>query len=147
MFATVSEVQSITGVSVDNATLLKAQGIIETAAGRNEELITGVSDLLWLKKATAYQCAYMEDDPTSVFEQPNLESATQGDNKMVFGDKDVWLAPLAQRAIGNLSWKKSRSIKTEPFNYRKEVRRQGNETARLRDRWWGFRATNGNEAV
>ncbi|MFC9001104.1 hypothetical protein ACFT7U_36135 [Streptomyces rochei] len=138
---------SIAGVSVDNATLLRAQGIIETAAGRPEEMITGTTDLLWLKKATAYQCAYMEDDPMSVFEQPNLESATQGDNKMVFGDHDVWLSPLAERALGNLSWKKSRSIKTKPFDYRAEVKRQGVETARMRDRWWPFHATYGDEAL
>lgn len=147
MFATIDEVMTIAGVSVDNAELLRAQGIIETAAGRPEEMITGVTDLLWLKKALAYQCAYMENDPTSVFEQPNLESATQGDNKMVFGDHDVWLAPLAERAIAQLSWRKSRSIKTEPFNYREEVRRQNIETARIRDRWWGRYATHVNETL
>lgn len=147
MFATISDVQSIVGMSVDNAGLLRAQAIIETAAGRPEEMITGVTDLLWLKKATAYQCAYMEDDPTSVFEQPNMESVTQGETKMVMGDKDVWLSPLAQRAIGNLSWKKSRSIKTEPFDYRTEARRQYRETMILRDRWWPFRETSSNETL
>lgn len=136
MFATVSEVLAITDVSVDNATVLKAQGIIETAAGRPEESITNADDLLWLKKATAYQCAYMENDPTSVFEQPNLESTTQGDNKMVFGDKDVWLAPLAERALSRLSWKRSRTIATAPFNYRREIARQRRETRWLRRRWY-----------
>ncbi|MFE2072052.1 hypothetical protein [Streptomyces misionensis] len=139
--------QDIAGVSVDNAELLKAQGIIETAAGRPEELVTQLSDKLWLKRAVAYQCAYMDEDPFSVFEQPNLESATQGDNKMVFGDHDVWLAPLAEKAIGNLSWKRSRSVETAPFDYRKEVKRQNRETAIIRDRWWPFHATYGNEAL
>lgn len=147
MFATVSDVQVITGVSVDNATVLRAQGIIETAAGRPEELITNLTDLLWLKKATAYQCAYMEEDPTSVFEQANMESATQGENKFVFGDKRVWLSPVAEAALSNLSWKRSRGVQTAPFDYRKELKRQNIETNKVRDRWWGWRATYGNEAV
>ncbi|MFF7496317.1 hypothetical protein [Streptomyces rubiginosohelvolus] len=138
LFATIEEVMSIAGVSVDNATLLKAQGIIETAAGKPEEEIplTAATDLLWLKKAVAYQCAYMENDPMSVFEQPNLESATQGDNKMVFGDKDVWLAPLAEKALSRLSWNRSRTIATAPFNYRGEIARQRREVRWLRRRWY-----------
>jgi len=138
MFATIDEVNEIAGVSVDNATLLKAQAIIETASGRPAELVTDTTDLLWLKKATAYQCAYMEEDPTTVFEQMNLESVTQGQNKMVFGNKPVWLAPMAQAAIGNLSWRRSRMIETEPFPYRKELWRQDMQTAWMRDRWWNW---------
>lgn len=135
MFATVEEVADIAGVSVDNATLLKAQGIVETACGRPEELVTNTTDLIWLRKATAFQCAYMEDDPTSVYEQPNLERVEQGDAILVMGDKPAYLSPLAQRAIANLSWHKSRMVSFGAFNYRKELRRQNWETAKMRDKW------------
>ena len=135
MFATVDDVYDITEVSVDLATLKKAQAIIETASGRPAELVTNESDLLWLRKAVAYQCAYMEEDPTSVFEQPNLESYTHGDDKMVVGDKPLWLSPLAQKAIGNVSWRRSRMIQFGGMDYRKELKRQNRETRRMRGKW------------
>lgn len=138
MYATVDEVNEISGVSVDLATLKKAQAVIETASGRPEELVTDTTDLIWLKKATAYQCAYMEEDPTSVFEQPNLESYSHGDDKMVVGNKPLWLSPLAQKAIGNVSWRKSRFIYFAPTDYRKERRRQDLESDRMRHRWWAW---------
>ncbi|MEL5958044.1 hypothetical protein AADR41_25355 [Streptomyces sp. CLV115] len=138
MYATITEVADIAGVSVDDATIKKAQAIIETASGKPEELVSNTTDLLWLKKATAYQCAYMEDDPTSVFEQPNMESVTQGESKMVFGDKDVWLSPLAQKAIANLSWRKSRRIQLQPFGYRRELHRQSRESRRIAERLWSW---------
>ncbi|MFD8067922.1 hypothetical protein [Streptomyces parvulus] len=135
MFATVDDVYEIAGVSVDLATLKKAQAIIETASGRPAELVTNDTDILWLRKAVAYQCAYMEEDPTSVFEQPNLESYSHGDDKMVMGNKDVWLAPLAQKAIGNVSWRKSRIIRFGSFDYRRELKRQNHQTRKMRDNW------------
>ncbi|MEV4448517.1 hypothetical protein [Streptomyces mirabilis] len=138
MFATITDVADIAGVSVDDATIKKAQAIVETASGKPEELVTNTTDLVWLKKAVAYQCAYMEDDPTSVYEQPNMESVTQGESKMVFGNKDVWLSPLAQRAIANLSWRKSRTVKTNPFDYRTELKRQNCESRRMRGTWWSW---------
>ncbi|WP_405538111.1 hypothetical protein OG787_36420 [Streptomyces sp. NBC_00075] len=138
MFATIVEVEEIAGVTVDEPAIKKAQAIVETAAGRPEEVIMDATDLIWLKKATAYQCAYMAEDPTSVFEQPNLESVTQGENKMVFGDKAVWLSPVAQKALGNLSWRRSRLVPLRPFNYRKELWRQDVETVRMRGRWWSW---------
>jgi len=138
VFATIDDVYEIAGVSVDLATLKKAQAIIETASGRPAELVTNETDILWLRKAVAYQCAYMEDDAVTVFEQPNMESVTQGQNKMVFGDKPVWLSPLAQKAIGNVSWRRSRMIASEPFAYRKELWRQDMQTAWMRDRWWSW---------
>ncbi|MEU9230421.1 hypothetical protein AB0D40_39595 [Streptomyces massasporeus] len=138
MYATINDVDEIAGVSVDLSTLKKAQAIIETASGRPEELVTDPTDAIWLRKAVAYQCAYMEEDPTSVFEQPNLESYSHGDDKMVMGTKKVWLSPLAQEAITRVSWRKSRFVSFPPTNYRKEKRRQDCETSWMRNRWWSW---------
>lgn len=135
MYATIADVEEIVGVTVDAVALTKAQAIIETASGRPSELVTNETDVLWLRKAVAYQCAYMEEDPTAVYEQPNMESVTQGQNKMVFGDKAVWLAPLAERAIGNVSWRRSRMIQFGAMDYRKELKRQNRETRRMRGKW------------
>lgn len=140
MFVTVVEVLQLTGVLVTDQHIYQAQAVVETAAGRTEELIplTATTDLMWLKKATAYQCAYMADDPVSLFEQANVESTTQdGGFKVVIGDKWVWLSPLAEKAIGNLSWKKSRGIKTKPFDYRAEKWRQDRQAEWMRsDNGW-----------
>ena len=138
MFATIADVLEIAGVTVDDPTIIKAQAIIEVVAGRPEEVIpeSATTDLVWLKKAVAWQCAYMDEDPTSVYEQQNLESVTQdGGFKMVFGDKLVYLSPLAEKAIGNLSWRRSRLVQLQPFDYRTERRRQNRETRRLYGDW------------
>ncbi|MFF3164098.1 hypothetical protein [Streptomyces sp. NPDC003273] len=140
MFVTVGEVLDITRVSVTDQHIYQAQAIIETAAGRPEELIplTATTDRIWLKKATAYQCAYMIDDPLGVYEQANVESVTQdGGFKTVIGDHDVWLSPLAERALTNLSWRKSRTVQSEPFDYRAERWRQ--ERQMEWDRAWARR--------
>ncbi|WID10830.1 head-to-tail adaptor [Streptomyces phage Mulchroom] len=140
MFATIAEVLAITEVTVTDQDIYKAQALVETAAGRPEELIplTATTDLLWLKKATAYQCAYMKDDPLGVYEQPNVESVTQdGGFKIVNGERNVWLAPASEQALRNLSWRKSRNVKSEPFDYRAERWRQ--ERQMEWDRAWSRR--------
>lgn len=135
MFVTIAEVAQITGVTVTDPDIAKAQAIIEVAAGRTEGLIsdTATTDLEWLKRATAWQTVYMKGDPTSIFEQANVESTTQdGGFKIVIGDKWFWLSALALAAINKLSWKKSRSIKTTPFDYRAEKWRQDRQAEWMR---------------
>lgn len=139
MFVTIGEVIALTGVAVTDQDIYKAQALIETAAGVPEELIpvTATTDLLWLKKATAYQCAYMKDDPLGIFEQANVESITQdGGFKVVIGDRNVWLAPASEQALRNLSWRRSRGVKTGPFDYRAERWRQARQAEWDRD-WYG----------
>lgn len=112
MIATVDDVFEITGYTVNEESVKHAQAIVEVYAGRPESLINNVTDLEWMRYAISWQVAYMDFDPKSVFEQANVKSYHANDTVMDFGDKAYQIAPLAQKAVGRLSWNRSRSIKT-----------------------------------
>jgi hypothetical protein len=112
-----SDVLSITGAAVDEDTVLMAQAAIETATQREYQIgRIKPRDLRWLRKAVAYQAAWIPDNIDlftrahhTLLQQDGL--VHQQDNRA-----DTYLAPLAQRAIRNLSWKRSRSIRVRtPF--------------------------------
>lgn len=114
MLATADDVLDVTGYSADDADIKKAQAIVEVYAGRPESLITNVTDLAWMKYAVCWQVAYMASDPNTVFEQANVSSLSQNDTMINFGDKTYAVAPLVVKAVGRLSWNRSRSITTNP---------------------------------
>jgi hypothetical protein len=114
MLATANDVLELTGYTADDKDIKKAQAIVEAFAGRTEGLITNVSDIAWMKYAVAWQVAYMASDTESVFEQANVQSLRQNDTTIVFGDKVYAVSPLAIKAVGRLSWNRSRSISTSP---------------------------------
>jgi hypothetical protein len=114
MLATANDVLELTGYTADDKDIKKAQAIVEAFAGRTEGLITNVSDIAWMKYAVAWQVAYMASDTEIVFEQANVQSLRQNDTTIVFGDKVYAVSPLAIKAVGRLSWNRSRSISTSP---------------------------------
>ena len=116
MFATADDVLEVTGYSVDDTDIRKAQAVIEVFAGKVESLITNVEDLAWMRYAVAWQTAYMASDENSIFEQANIQSLAQNDTKIDFGNKDYVIAPLAQKAVRRLSWNRSRSVPTAPHS-------------------------------
>jgi hypothetical protein len=65
-----------------------------------------------MKYAVCWQVAYMSQDANSVFEQANVQSMSQNDTMINFGDKTYAVSPLAVKAVSRLSWNKSRSIAT-----------------------------------
>jgi len=115
MFASADEVYELTGFSVDDRTIRIAQGMVEMAAGRVEGEITRPSDLTWMKYAIAYQAAYIEEDPKKIFEQANIESVSDTNNKVVFGDRPAYLSPLTVDCIKRLSFRGNRTIQTGPI--------------------------------
>lgn len=121
MIATANDVLDITGYSADDTDIRRAQAIVEVYAGKTEELITNVSDLAWMRYAVAWQVAYMSSDENSVYEQANVQTLTQNDTMIAFGDKDYAISPLAQKAVSRLSWNRSRSIPTAPANGRVRI--------------------------
>ncbi|MBT1192891.1 hypothetical protein SAMN05444374_10262 [Rhodococcoides kroppenstedtii] len=110
MLATVEDVSRITGYTVDDALIRRAQAVFEVCAGRPESLITLPSDLAWSAYAVAWQAAYM--DNSDVFAQANVEASKQDKVTVTFGDHNFAVSRLTLAAVRNLSWNRSRSVTT-----------------------------------
>jgi len=106
-WCTTTDVDNLTGVTVNEAQLLRAQGVIETfedidPAAPGDHLLA--RDRQRLLAATAYQAGWM-------FEQIEIEKRT--DVSTLSQDGQTWtyahadaavLAPLAKRNLDRLSW-------------------------------------------
>lgn len=117
MFINASEVLALTGVEVSRDEVLKAQTIIEGYLGRNESQITDPDDISLVSKAVAFQTAYMHENYDRTYQQVAMIQLTQMDGSMTM-DRDLaapFIAPLAALTLRNVSWKKSRSVKTGPI--------------------------------
>lgn len=115
MFATINDVERITGYEVTEDLVVQAQMIIESYVGRTEVEVTNASDQLLLARATAYQAAYMKADPMRIYEQMAVKQLGQFGQLVTFRDTDTaapFVAPLAVMACHRLSWKRMRSVKT-----------------------------------
>lgn len=115
MFADTNDVKDITGKIVNNQLVTRAQYVIETFVGKLEAEVTKASDIELLRRAVAYQCAYMNDNEDIVYEQMAVSTVSQNDASTTFkqGDSNSpWIAPLAIMTCKKLSFVKSRSIIT-----------------------------------
>lgn len=121
-WATVQDVLNYTGVTVDDVDISMAQGIIDLFSETTSESAlnedgssTGIisrKNLRYLKMATAYQAAWMQEHPdvfsnidTSTYSEDGI-SATQANTSAHI------LAPLARRALHRVTWlRPNRSVK------------------------------------
>jgi hypothetical protein len=124
MFATTTQVKTITGKIVNAGLVERAQYAIEAYVGKFEADVTKTTDLELLKRAVAYQSAYMLNNEDIVFEQMAVSTTMQNDASTTFkaGDSvSPFIAPMAVMVCSKLSFMKSRSIKTgkiiEPLEY------------------------------
>lgn len=125
MFTTPERVQELTGYEVTGEVIAQAQGIIETYIGKLEADITDPTDLGLLENAVSYQAAYMRDNWARTFEQVSVSQMVQNSNMITFRSNDKaapWIAPLANLACKNLSWMKSRRIRTGRIFPRRRLR-------------------------
>ena len=105
-----AKVAELTDVTVTDAQLLKAQGVIETfvdvdPADPGEHL--SVRDRERLVKATAYQAGWMFEK-IELFSRTDVENLSQDGTAFRYANPDaVVLAPLADRNIAKLSWNAS----------------------------------------
>lgn len=127
-WATVSQVTSITGVAVDAADVAYAQAVIETYCGRtfdgsaaNDSIRP--KDKVWLQKAVAFQAVWQVQQP-GYFGRHSIKEVDQDGARVIYAGSAesnnsamVMLAPLAARAIKNLSWMRSRTIRVKPPSY------------------------------
>ena len=112
---TAKDVLEITGYTADSKDIALAQAIVEVFAGKPMASVENVVDLEWMKRAIAWQVAYMSEDPQAVYEQANISTIQQNGIYINLGTKHYQIAPLAERAIRLLTWVRSRSIKTRPM--------------------------------
>ena len=119
MFATTTHVKTITGTTVNAGLVERAQYAIEAYVGKFETDVTDTNDLEILKRAVAYQSAYMLNNEDIVFEQMAVSTTMQNDASTTFkpGDRvSPFIAPMAVMVCSKLSFVKSRSIKTGPIS-------------------------------
>lgn len=115
MFTTATQVKTITGKIVNAALIERAQYAIEAYIGKFESEITVAKDIEILKRAVAYQSAYMLNNEDIVFEQMNVSTTAQNDASTTFKQGDStspFIAPMAVMICNRLSFMRSRSIKT-----------------------------------
>lgn len=114
-WATAQEVEDTTGVTVTNAQLLQAQALIELHANRTADMPTGsirTRDLHWLKQAVCWQAAWASGQADLTTRSAHTQFTQDGLQVVQPNQASVVLAPLAQRALKNLSWKGSRTVRT-----------------------------------
>lgn len=114
-WATEAEALALTGQTVTLAQLTQAQGVIDVFAGAVVESADNltVRDRRLLRMATAYQAVWMAAQVDVLsrvdvkrVEQDGAEFEPSGENAML-------LAPLAQRCLAQLSWRRARSVRVE----------------------------------
>lgn len=112
-WASVADVLSITGRGVEATDVAVANSAIEIYANRTESASAGLAarDLHWLKSAVAWQTVWQMDQPgyesRSVVANYSQDGLTATHN----AEWNIALAPLAARALKNLSWKASRTLR------------------------------------
>ncbi|NBQ17812.1 hypothetical protein EBU24_05850 [bacterium] len=115
MFVTTTQVKTITGKVVNASLVERAQYAIEAYVGKFEADVEDTKDLEILKRATAYQAAYMLNNEDIVFEQMAVSTTMQNDASTTFkaGDKvSPFIAPMAVMMCDKLSFMRARSIYT-----------------------------------
>ncbi|MFB7111731.1 hypothetical protein [Streptomyces sp. NPDC056291] len=117
-WATTADVLDITGVTVTEAQLTRAQHVIDMVSGRTydiHDLLVAENrrrDLYWLKLAVAYQAAWMIAQP-DMFTRMNVTRVDQDMSEAEMGASALVLAPLARRALNRLSWRGTRSLQVQ----------------------------------
>ncbi|WP_018502990.1 hypothetical protein [Parafrankia discariae] len=116
-WATTADVAALTGVTVTDALLAQAQGVIDIHAGRTwaDDLTrVGDRDRSWLALAVAYQAAWMAAQ-IDLFSRTEVTAVNQDGMQYSPGHEDAMvLAPLARRSLRRLSWRRSRSVRVRP---------------------------------
>jgi hypothetical protein len=115
MFVNTTQVKTITGKVVDAGLIERAQYVVEAYIGKFESEITDTRDQEILKRATAYQCAYMLNNEDIVYEQMAVSTTSQNEAATTFKQGDTvspFIAPMVVIICNRLSFMKPRSIKT-----------------------------------
>lgn len=111
-WATIAEIKTVTGMTVDEGTRNLAAASLELVTGLIEEVErSDISDRdrYWLRQAVAFQAAWISIQ-ADYLERSDVSSVSQ-DGQSAQGNPDwLVLSPLARKAIKRLSWRGVRSI-------------------------------------
>lgn len=126
-WATIADVQTVTGKTVTADQLAQAEAVITVYANRTPTASAsmGVRDLYWMQQAVCWQSAW-QTQQYGYDQRSNAQSVMQ-DGLQVERETEhsVTLAPLAARSMKNLSWKANRTLRTP--NVRIPTGREGRD--------------------
>ena len=111
-WATAADVTSLTGATVTDPQLTQANAAIELHAGRlytDAVSRTGTRDVEWMRRACAYQAAWMLAQP-DMFTRLEMQAISATGRPVPIIASALTLAPLARRALNRVSWFRSRSL-------------------------------------
>lgn len=114
-WVTIGQVLTITNQSVTQDQIDQAQGIIDIVTRRTiaDQNRIRARDLAWLQKATAFQAVWMASQP-DIFSKTAYASVSQdGFSATPRNKSSLYLGPLAERALKNCSWLRSRSLRVK----------------------------------
>lgn len=119
-WTTLQVVATRTGVTVTEAQVTIAQGILESYLGIDETASAPwlkARDLRTLARATEYQAAYVAANP-DIFTAPDVVALAQPDLAVTFkqggaGTTPRWLAPMAAMALRQFRYAGPRSVQLE----------------------------------
>lgn len=116
-FASIAEVATLTGATVDATTRALAAQAVEIATGLIEGTLAervdiSDRDLYWLKLMCCYQAAWLVTQP-DYLTRNDIASASQDGQSATGGTRDwLTLSPLARKTSKRLSWRGTRSLAT-----------------------------------
>lgn len=114
-----ADVLQLTGKTVTLSQVEMASAQIELHIGRtyfemmsnpdNGQVKIGRRDLEWMRRACAYQCAWMLGQP-DMYTRLDADAIGAAGRPINLKDRALVLAPLARKAISRVSWLRSRSL-------------------------------------
>jgi hypothetical protein len=114
VWATAAEVTDITGETPAADVLLRAAADIELAVGRTQDATwIPARDLRWLKRAVAYQAAWLPSQPDHLTRSETTGAVIQDGAHVEVTKAGQRYAPLAISAMKRLTWRGNRSVHTE----------------------------------
>lgn len=122
----VNDVANTTGVAVTQALLNQAISVIEMYASISLADFGGFAagDRFWLQKAVAYQAAWMSNQVNYMGRTDFANQAQDGLSLTTRDDTDLFLAPLAQKALSRVRWLRPRTIRVLPSRHLEDQRQQ-----------------------
>lgn len=113
-WATLEDVRDVTGSGAEAMELAAANSVITIYANRTEDAKDSISarNLHWLKLAVCWQTVWQRDQPGFDAQQVVSSFSQDGESVSYTAEWNLTLAPMAARALKNLSWKASRTLNT-----------------------------------
>lgn len=113
-WCTAQDVQTLTGKTVQDSDVDQATAVVELLGGAlvasAATSILSTRNLEWLRRAVAYQAAFMVEYP-DYFTRMDVSMFTQDSTSATIKSDGLVLAPLARRCLKRLSWRGVRTVR------------------------------------